>query len=359
MKRTLLILMCGLPCLWGCGGAVVSSRYPVRSMEFIADTMPTPQCHASTIIEMGGRPAVAWFGGEYEGSPDTRIWFSQMENGRWTRARVVANGIMPDGKRFACWNPVLHHAHDGTLMLFYKAGPNPREWWGMLAASGDLGASWTAPVRLPEGYVGPVRNHPVEFQDGALLCPSSTEDHGWQVWMERTPDKGTTWTKTGPLNDTASIGAIQPAILVEPDGGLLALGRTKQGRMFSMTSVDEGRSWSTMKLLDFVCSNSGIDGVTLADGRRVVVYNHARNAAGDWRVGRDTLALAVSMDGRKWETGCLIETEPGAEFSYPSVTQTGDGLIHVTYTWKRHRIRHVVVDPGLLNGRPFRGSEWE
>jgi predicted neuraminidase len=243
-------------------------------------------------------------------------------------------------------------------MLFYKVGPNPREWWGMLTTSRNGGVSWDKPIRLPDGLVGPVRNHPVEFADGSLLCPSSSEDHGWQVWMERTTDRGRTWTKAGPLNDTTRIEAIQPSILVEPGGGLLALGRTKQGRMFSMTSVDEGRTWTPMRLLDFICSNSGIDGVTLADGRRVVVYNHARNAAGDWRVGRDTIAIAISADGQNWQKGCLIETEPGAEFSYPSVLQTGDGLLHVTYTWKRNRIRHVILDPALLKGTPFRNGEW-
>ena len=126
-----------------------------------------------------------------------------------------------------------------------------------------------------------------------------------------------------------------------------------------MTSADEGRSWSEMQLLEFLCSNSGVDGITLVDGRRIVAYDHARNAAGDWRVGRDTIAIAVSADGRHWEAGCLVEVESGAEFSYPSIIQTGDGLIHLTYTWKRQRIRHVVMDPALLRNRPFRGEEWE
>ena len=29
--------------------------------------------------------------------------------------------------------------------------------------------------------------------------------------------------------------------------------------------------------------------------------------------------------------------------------QSADGRIHITYTWKRQRIKHVVVDPGQLN----------
>ena len=360
MKWVLLVgFLTGLPLLPGCGIGVVSTRHPVRSMGFIGDTMPTPQCHASTIVEVDGRPVVAWFGGEHEGSVDTRIWLSALGDEGWTSARPVADGIMADGKRFACWNPVLHRLRDGTLLLFYKVGPNPREWWGMLTSSHDAGISWDVPVRLPDGFVGPVRNHPVELSNGDLLCPSSTEDHGWQVWMERTADRGGSWTKVGPLNDMATIEAIQPSLLQEPGGELLALGRTRQGRMFSMSSADGGRSWSEMRLLDFLCSNSGVDGITLADGRRVVVYDHARNDAGDWRVGRDTIVIAVSQDGRRWEAGCLVEVEPGAEFSYPSVMQMRDGMIHLTYTWKRQRIRHVVIDPALLRGRPFRGEEWE
>jgi predicted neuraminidase len=30
------------------------------------------------------------------------------------------------------------------------------------------------------------------------------------------------------------------------------------------------------------------------------------------------------------------------------VIQTADGLVHVTYTWKRERIKHVVINPASL-----------
>jgi predicted neuraminidase len=86
--------------------------------------------------------------------------------------------------------------------------------------------------------------------------------------------------------------------------------------------------------------NSGIDAVTLKDGRHLIVYNHTTQ-------GRTPLNLAVSRDGTAWSAPIVLESEPG-EYSYPAVIQTADGMIHVTYTWKRERIKHVVIDPGRL-----------
>ena len=71
------------------------------------------------------------------------------------------------------------------------------------------------------------------------------------------------------------------------------------------------------------------------------------------------LNIAVSDDGIEWEAAALLENDiKGTEFSYPAVIQTDDGLVHITYTWKRMLIKHVVIDPGKINPIPFANGEW-
>jgi predicted neuraminidase len=307
---------------------------------FASTTVPFAECHASTIAETQGHLVAAWFGGSGEGHPDVEIWLSVNQGGRWTEPRHVATGSQGEAKSQPCWNPVLFQPKSGPLMLFYKVGPNPRHWWGMLITSDDGGRTWSQPRRLLEGILGPIKNKPVQLAVGDILCPSSTEDTGWQVHFERTRDAGATWEKTGPLNDPKVLSAIQPTILCHPDGRLQALGRTKQGKIFQIWSDDQGKTWGTMTLTTLPNPNSGIDATTLRDGTQVLVYNHSTTA-------RSPLNVALSHDGLEWQSVLVLESGPG-EFSYPAVIQSGDGLVHVTYTWKRRNIRHVVLDPTRL-----------
>lgn len=319
--------------------------------EFVFDVPPTPQCHASTIVETPSGLVAAWFGGEHEKAPDVGIWVAREENGGWTTPVEVANAVQPDGTRLPTWNPVLFQPRGGPLLLFYTAGPDPSHWWGMQTRSSDAGVTWSAPRRLPDGVLGPIKNKPIQLADGAILAGSSTEEDGWKVLFERTGDLGRSWSVTAPVNDGRTLGAIQPSILHRRDGSLQAVGRTRQGRIFSITSTDQGRSWGPMTLLDLPNPNSGIDAVTLADGRQLLVYNHTTR-------GRGVLNVAVSDDGTHWQAALVLENEPGEEFSYPAVIQAADGLVHVTYTWKRRKVRHVVIDPSKLVLRPIIGGEW-
>ena len=131
----------------------------------------------------------------------------------------------------------------------------------------------------------------------------------------------------------------------------MSLGRTRNGKVFSTVSSDQGTTWSNVDLIDLPNPNSGTDAVTLKDGRHLLIYNHTAK-------GRSPLNLAVSKDGITWEAAMVLEDEPRAEFSYPAIIQSADGLVHLTYTWKRKLAKHVVVDPSKIVPRPMDGMAW-
>jgi predicted neuraminidase len=321
--------------------AAPSKSDPILLREFVYEQAPFPSVHATTIAQTKSGLVSAFFGGTAEGNKDVGIWFSRHDGKAWSPPEHVANGKQDDGKQHPCWNPVLFTAKDGSLLLFYKVGPKPNSWWGMLITSADGGKSWSAPKRLPDGILGPVKNKPILLADGTLLCPSSTEDAGWRAHMEfasRADDKGEwKFTRTDALNDGKTFGLIQPTVL-KHDGRLIALCRSKGlAKIVALESADQGKTWSEPKPTDLPNPNSGIDGVTLADGRSLLVYNHTPK-------GRSPLNVAVSADGKTWKPAAVLESEPG-EYSYPAVIQTEDGMVHITYTWKRQKVRHVVMDP--------------
>jgi predicted neuraminidase len=325
-------------------GAPASSPAIITS-EFVFERAPFPSAHASTIVETRDGLVAAWFGGTKERDPDVGIWVSRHDGTRWSGPVEVANGVQPDGTRHPCWNPVLFQPSNGPLVLFYKVGPSPSAWWGLVRTSADNGRTWSAPVKLPEGILGPIRAKPVELRPGVLLAGSSTEHDGWIVHMERysgawTADALATaanWQKTGPVNVAAEFGAIQPTILAHAPASFQILCRTRQSVIAESWSQDEGRTWSPMKPTPLPNPSAGIDAVRLADGRFLLVYNPTAT-------GRAKLDVAISADGKTWRRAVVLEDSAG-EYSYPAMIQTRDGRVHVTYTWKRERIKHVVLDP--------------
>src|SRR5690606_12030893 len=133
---------------------------------------------------------------------------------------------------------------------------------------------------------------------------------------------------------------IQPSILIHGGGHLQAVGRTKKHGIFQTHSRDNGLTWSRLEPTGLPNPNSGTDAVTLRDGRHLLVYNHS-----DTEKVRLPLNVATSADGRTWTPVAELETEPPGQYSYPAVIQASDERVHISYTWKRLRICHVVLDP--------------
>jgi predicted neuraminidase len=335
---------------------VCQSAPAVVHAEFLFARAPFAAAHASTIVETQEGLVAAWFAGTEEGSPDVGIWLSRRDGERWSAPVEVADGALSDGRRYPCWNPVLFQPTRGPLLLFYKVGPSPAEWWGLARTSDDGGRTWSAPIRLPDGILGPIRAKPVELPDGALLAGSSTEQAGWVVHVERFARPGgraptaadwrvalaspRAWQVTGPLNDPAVFAAIQPTVLVHSPMRLQILCRSRQGVITEAWSEDGGRTWTPMAPTALSNPSAGIDAARLADGRWLLAYNPTTR-------DRTKLTVAVSRDGAEWRDAVVLADSAG-EYSYPAMIQTRDGLVHLTFTWNRTRIRHAVLDPARI-----------
>ncbi|MFN5480136.1 MAG: exo-alpha-sialidase [Chitinophagaceae bacterium] len=312
--------------------------------QFIYEEAPFPQCHASTIAETPEGLISAWFGGTREGNKDVSIYVSRMINDKWDKPFLVAEGIIDDKTRYACYNPVLYQVPGGELLLFYKVGPRVIDWTGWVIRSQDHGKTWSKPEQLPDGILGPIKNKPYLIGN-TLVCPSSTERDGWKIHFEYTNDHGKTWSKGPDLNDAKPITGIQPSILRHGPQTLQALCRSTNGTINETWSYDNGKTWNTLSKTNLPNPNSGIDAITLKNGKHLLVYNEVKPDDKEkfgWG-DRSPLNVAISSDGKNWEPLLILENEKGGEFSYPYVIQDGKGRVHITYTWKRKKIKHIIV----------------
>ncbi len=352
--------------------------------QFLYEQAAFPECHGATVAETPkGDLVAAFFGGTKERNPDCCIWVCRKVKGSdvWTPPVKVADGVITPTLREACWNPVLFQLPKGELMLFYKRGDKVANWTGWLIRSKNGGKTWSSPEKLPDGFLGPVKNKP-EYINGRIICPSSTEgENGWRIHFEISDDRGKTWRKVGPLEadlalltqhqggsnagkaeeeddpeggevvrdkNLKPIYAIQPSLLKHKDGRLQILCRTRNGKLAEAWSADNGDSWTKLRLTEVVNNNSGTDAVTLKDGRHLLVYNDFGALPGTRKGVRTPLSVAISEDGMTWDAAVVLEDSPISQYSYPSVIQGKDGKVHIVYTWRRQRIKYVELDVDQL-----------
>ena len=363
--KHITIAFFGLLLLGSCKSALEKKTWKEGILvdEFIYDKAPYPSCHAVTIVEAtNGDLVSSWFGGTHERHPDVCIYVAIKPKGsdKWGEPTKVADGVMKDGTRFPTWNPVLYQIPGGDLMLFYKIGPKPSEWWGVYRASSDGGKTWSDKIDMPsKDFLGPIKNKPVLLSNGTLLLPSSTEGNGWHLRMESTTDFGKTWV----MGDTISrgkekINAIQPSILFHKDGSIQAIGRTKNRAIFSTFSKDNGKTWSDLELIGLPNNNSGTDAVTLKNGKHLLVYNHVLPPGKEAKGPRTPLNLSISDDGINWKATLVLEDSKISQYSYPSIIQSSDGMVHIVYTWRREKLKYVKIDPSKLKAIPIKNGIW-
>ena len=347
------------------GFSQMAARSPSKKAiileEFVFLDGPTRDCHASSLLELdNGDLLCAWFGGTREGAPDVNLWLARKpKGGKWQSPVSVS-----DGGGQTLFNPVLVRLRGGDIQIYFVS-PGIND--GKVITSSDIGHTWGKAKELPEGFVGPIVNKPVYMDDGTIIAGGSLQGGpGWRIHVERSIDNGKTWTKVGPINDPVNTKykIIQPTILVHSQKRLQMLARTSEKHMDSKIaqtwSDDGGLTWSPVTETMLPNNSSAIDAVTLDDGRHLLVYNHStREDPMGGRKGRGILTVAVSNDGINWEAAAVLEYRTGqVQYSYPAVIQTKDGLVHVTFSWHRKRIKHVVIDPKKLETYPIVDGQW-
>lgn len=321
-----------------------------QTAEFISNEMPTPSCHASTLVELSNGDLLAsWFGGTREGAPDVAIWQSRRTGSGWSKPYAVLRE--PD---IATYNPVLFYSRADVLWLYYKFGPHPSNWSAGRTFSRDDGHTWAPVEHLPAGLYGPIRAKPLVLQDGTILSGTSVESYeSWACWIERSTDQGQTWQRIGPIAAPARLatsklkngepyGIIQPSLVDLGHSHIRLYARSTQtiGRICQSDSYDNGFTWSEVKTTELPNPNSGIDVMRLRDGRLVMIYNRSTHA-------RTPLNLALSHEGEHWKDFYPLETGPG-EYSYPALIQGKNGDLLMTYTWRRQKIRFVRYPIGKI-----------
>jgi predicted neuraminidase len=321
-----------------------AQKTTVIENEFIYITAPFASAHASTIVEtQNGKLIAAWFGGKHEGNNDVGIWMSVKERTGWSKPVQIADGTNTDGVQYPCWNPVLFQARDGKLYLHYKVGKNPREWWALYKISTDDGKSWSKATRLPDDFLGPIKNKPIQLDDGSILYGSSVETvkgNRWSIHMEMSDAHAASWKKILVESDTFQ--AIQPTIIKHANGSLQTLSRSKHDVLVQSWSSDNGQSWRMITATKVPNPNSGVDAATLQNNIHLLVYNPTF-AGKEWWQGRAVLKLAASSDGIDWKDIHTFEQHDKGEYSYPAIIVGRDGSVHVTYTFNRTKIKYVKL----------------
>ena len=187
------------------------------------------------------------------------------------------------------------------------------------------------------------RCKPTQLPSGRILLPLYTDTFSISI-MAITDDSGATWHASKPL---FGFGNIQPTVLRRNDGTLVAYMRENgvRAKVRVSESTDDGETWGPVGVCDLPNPGSGVDGIRLANGKWLLVYN-------DTTQGRNRLAVSLSNDeGRTWSVTRHLEDQPTGSFHYPAVTQGSDRKIHVIYSYfveGGKSMKHAAFDEAWL-----------
>lgn len=348
--------------------------------------------HAPGIVECpNGDLLVSWYRGSGERSADdVAVYGSRRRKGTsdWNEAFLMADTPQfPDcntamhldanGKLWLFWPLILDNTWDTCLTHFrtstdYSGDGCPKWQWqgviplvpkdfvekmtttldGMEAELKNLGprekgfaemVRQTLKKKISHRLGWQPRCKPTVLPSGRMLLPLYTDTYSVCV-MAITDDGGQTWYASQPL---VGYGNIQAAVLRRNDGTLVAYMRENgpRDKVRVCESADDGITWGPVGVCELPNPGSGLDGVRLANGRWLLVYN-------DSIKGRNTLALSLSDDeGKTWKWTRHLEKHDSGSFHYPAIIQGADGTIHCVYSHfvnEEKTMKHAAVNEAWI-----------
>lgn len=340
---------------------------PVFEAEYVTPLSPT-QVHAPGIVEApNGDLIVSWYSESEGHDTDAAIWGARRnkDDATWSKPFVMADRpdfpdcntcmwIDPQQRLWLFWPTIIGNSWESSLMNFrvsknYSSVVAP-EWSReglILLKPADFAAEGLQllgdrTIKPPRGaIVGPEgqraklsdptyqrlgwapRCKPINLPSGRILLPLYSDTFAISI-MAISDDHGEKWYPSKPL---LGFGNIQPTLFLRKDGTLVsymrAVGQPTRIRMSE--STDDGLSWGPVSATDLPNPGSGIDGITLANGNWLLVYNDSDH-------DRTTLAVSLSEDeGRTWAFTRHLERQPAGRFHYPAMIQAADQSIHAVY----------------------------
>ncbi|MEV5499904.1 sialidase family protein [Nonomuraea fuscirosea] len=312
-----------------------------------------PKVHAAAVTQAPtGDLLTVYYGGASEGAADQALYLSRLEPGKktWSKPEVVFDEA---GK--ADGNPVLWSDGERVYLFFVVIEGHGWEQASIrLITSGDGGRTWSEPATIRSEWGWMVGTSPIRMSNGEVLLPIYDEEKSTSGFYVFSQDMST-W-KAYPEDTGAWIrtpnGSIQPTVAEVEPGRLVAYLRTGDRAVYKSESTDFGRTWSAPVAEPIGNPNSRVAALQLADGKLVLAYN-------PWVEHRSPMRLSLSPDkGRTWEHSVDVEAQSGPQFTYPVLTQSSDGFIHLVYSYNRNNIRHVVFNEEFLRNSVGLLSNW-
>jgi predicted neuraminidase len=350
--------------------------------------------HSSSIVELpNGDLLVCWFHGSGERTADDVLINGARWNhtaGKWTAPFLMADTpgfpetnpvLFVDGRQrlFFFWPLIVAHHWETALMKYristdYEQRSGPPRWEyqdnivlipkniapltkefaaGRASGSGPAAAAAQRLIAHAEDeYFSRMgwftRTHPLQLPSGRILVPMYSDGFSYGI-MAISDDAGYTWTGSQPI---VGAGSIQPSVVRKNDGTLVAYLRDNgppPKRAHISFSKDDGMTWTPARDTDIPNPGASLEAIRLNNGHWILIHN-------DLEKGRYSLLAALSDDeGATWKWKRHLEGSPSlpstSQYHYPSVIQTRDGSIHVTYSYftpAGKSIKHVQFNEDWL-----------